>query len=154
MDKDLLSEELEQANKKLNWYNEKMKDYSDLQTENEQLKKDLEIQQETNQSNLQHFDQYEKAIAELQQQIEQFNHLENEHQSAKNQIEELNRLLNEERQRCDALSTDNDSICQLLEETRAQNLQTERDFHKTFEEKLQEKEQQIVYLQDQLKTEV
>ena len=56
------------------------------------------------------------------------------------------RLLNEERQRCDALATDNDSICRLLEETRTQNLQTERDFHVKFKKKLQEKDQQIVYL--------
>jgi len=32
VDKDLLSHELEQANNKLNWYNEKFKEYSDLQT--------------------------------------------------------------------------------------------------------------------------
>lgn len=82
MDKDLLSEELEQANKKLNWFNEKFKDYSDLQTENDQLKKDLQIQQETNQSNLQHFDQYEKAIGQLQEQLEQFNSLEQQEQQS------------------------------------------------------------------------
>ena len=79
----------------------------------------------------------------------------------KNEIEELNRLLIEERQRCDALSNDNDSICRLLEETRAQNLQTEQNLHKKFEEKLQENDQQIeqlnsqiLHFQEQLKSEV
>lgn len=38
-----------------------------------------------------------------------------------NQEEEFNRLLNEERQRCDALANDNDSMIRLLEETRTQN---------------------------------
>lgn len=79
----------------------------------------------------------------------------------KNEIDELNRLLTEERQRCDALSNDNDSICRLLEETRTQNLQTEQNLHKNFEEKLQENDQQIeqlnsqiVHFQEQLKSEV
>ncbi len=80
VDKDLLSHELEQANNKLNWYNEKFKEYSDLQinldlikTENKQLENDLDIQQQTNKSNLERFDQYEKTISQLQQQIDQFN---------------------------------------------------------------------------------
>ena len=80
VDKDLLSQELEQANNKLNWYNEKFKEYSDLQTnfdltktQIKQLENDLQIQQEINQSNLQRFEQYEKTINELQQEIDQFN---------------------------------------------------------------------------------
>ncbi len=76
VDKDLLSRELEQANNKLNWYNEKFKEYSDLQTnldliktQNKQLENDLQIQQQTDQLNLQ---QYEKTITQLQQEINQF----------------------------------------------------------------------------------
>lgn len=69
VDKDLLSQELEQATSKLNWYNEKFKDYADLQTkfdsvssEKEQLESDLQIQQQT--------------IVQLRLEIEQFNALE------------------------------------------------------------------------------
>ena len=68
----------------MHWYNDKLKEYSDLQTDNDQLKKDLQLQQETNQSNLHHFDQYEKAIGQLQEQLEQFNNLEQQEQQSNN----------------------------------------------------------------------
>jgi NDP-sugar pyrophosphorylase family protein len=47
---------------------------------------------------------------------------------AENIDEDLNRLLTEERQRCDALAADSESMFHLLEETRSQNLQNENHF--------------------------
>ncbi|CAF4314306.1 unnamed protein product, partial [Rotaria sp. Silwood2] len=51
VDKDLLSQELEQANNKLNWYSEKLKEYINLQTnidslilQNKQLENDLQVE--------------------------------------------------------------------------------------------------------------
>ncbi len=56
VDKDLLSQELEQANQKLNWYSEKLKEYADLQInidsltiQNKQLQDDLHKYQEREQ---------------------------------------------------------------------------------------------------------
>ncbi len=63
---------------------------------------------------------------------------------------DLNRLLIEERQRCDALVNDNDSMLRLLEETRAQKLQIENNF----KEKIEQLNLQINNLQDQLENEV
>ncbi len=56
----------------------------------------------------------------------------------------------EERQRCDALVNDNDSMLRLLEETRAQKLQIENNF----KEKIEQLNLQINNLQDQLENEV
>ncbi|UJR30030.1 hypothetical protein I4U23_017575 [Adineta vaga] len=110
VDKDLLSQELEQANQKLNWYNEKFKDYSDLQsnmdlliTNNKQLESELQLEQQNHRSALERLEQLQT------------------NQEVVNNIDELNRLLNEERQRCDALAADNDSMFRLLEETRTQH---------------------------------
>ncbi len=56
-----------------------------------------------------------------------------------NLVDDLNRLLTEERQRCDALAADNESMFRLLEETRSQNLQIENHF----KENIQIKQKQI-----------
>ncbi|CAF4421618.1 unnamed protein product, partial [Adineta steineri] len=100
VDKDLLSHELEQANQKLNWFNEKFKEYSDLQSnmdllilQNKQLENDSKIEQDKNKSNLELIQQYQEKISQLQSN-ETIDH---------NNTDELNRLLIEERQRCDAL---------------------------------------------------
>jgi len=64
VDKDLLSHELEQANQKLNWYNDKFKEYSDLQINNDllitkikQLENNLELQQLNSKENNQEQEQ-------------------------------------------------------------------------------------------------
>jgi len=63
-----------------------------------------------------------------------------------NLVDDLNRLLTEERQRCDALAADNESICRLLEETRSQNLQIENNC----KENIQIKQKQIEELTSQI----
>ena len=75
--------------------------------------------------------------------------------------DDLNSLLIEERQRCDALANDNDTMLRLLEETRAQKLQIENDFKEKFQEDIKIKDKQIEefnsqinFLQDQLENEV
>jgi hypothetical protein len=40
-------------------------------------------------------------------------------------VDDINRLLIEKRQRYDALAVDNDTMCRLLEETRAESIQIE-----------------------------
>jgi hypothetical protein len=54
-----------------------LKEYSDLQTnldiiktQNKQLENDLQIQQQTNQSNLQCIEEYEQTVTQLQQEID------------------------------------------------------------------------------------
>jgi hypothetical protein len=91
VDKDLLSQELEQANNKLNWYNEKFKEYSDLQTnmdllisKNKQLENDLEIQRK---SNLEQINQYEQTISQFNSKK---NNQEQEQQSRKFELFNLN----------------------------------------------------------------
>jgi hypothetical protein len=71
--------------------------------------------------------------------------------------DDLNSLLIEERQRCDALANDNDTMLRLLEETRAQKLQIENDFKediKIKDKQIKEFNLQINFLQDQLENEV
>ena len=75
--------------------------------------------------------------------------------------DDLNSLLIEERQRCDALASDNDAMLRLLEETRAQKLQIENDIKEKFQEEIRNKDKQIEqfnsqikFLQDQLENEV
>lgn len=97
VDKDLLSHELEQAISKLNWYNEKFKDYADLQSNmealtirNQKTEQDLaraQAQQAKNEAVLLRVDQYEETIARLQEEIDQF-------QSKRNQ-EELGKRSNQ-----------------------------------------------------------
>ncbi len=63
----------------------------------------------------------------------------------------------EERQRCDALVNDNDSMLRLLEETRTQKLQIENNFKENFqiqEQQIEQLNSQINFLQDQLENEV
>ena len=149
MDKDLLSQELEQANSKLHLYNEKFREYSELQSkfdsllsQNKQLENDLQTQEQT--------------ISQLKIEIEQFTSTEQSKcrfedsfgmqfscLAKKIQEEELTRLLNEERQRCDALANDNDSMLRLAEEARKQN-------ENRFNEQLNNKNQAIEQLNSQI----
>ncbi|CAF2809003.1 unnamed protein product [Rotaria sp. Silwood2] len=76
VDKDLLSQELEQANNKLNCYSEKLKEYLNLQTnmdslilQNKQLENNLQLERQNNKLNLEHINQYEEKIHQLQQDI-------------------------------------------------------------------------------------
>lgn len=64
--------------------------------------------------------------------------------------EDLNRLLMEERQRCDALASDNESMFHLLEETRSQNLQTENKLKEKFQEDINNREKHIEQLNFQI----
>ncbi len=66
--------------------------------------------------------------------------------------DDLNRLLTEERQRCDALANDNDSMFRLLEETRTQMLEIENNFKEKFQEDIKIIDQlnsQINYLREE-----
>jgi len=74
-----------------------MQEYSQLQTKFNSLLSDKE-----------------KLETNLQNQLEIISQRQSQEE------EELNRLLNEERQRCDALANDNESMLRLLEETRSQ----------------------------------
>ncbi|CAF1219188.1 unnamed protein product, partial [Adineta ricciae] len=128
VDKDLLSQELEQANEKLNWYNEKFKEFINLQsnmellvTNNKQLENELQLEQQNHQSALKRLEQFEA------------------NQQIVNNIDDLTHLLTEERQRCDALAADNDSMFRLLEETRVQH-----------ENQIKEKDKQIEDLNSQI----
>ncbi|CAF4670489.1 unnamed protein product [Rotaria sp. Silwood1] len=163
VDKDLLSQELEQANNKLNWYSEKLKEYINLETnmdslilQNKQLENDLELEKQNNKSNLERINQYEEKIIQLD-----LNKNHQEQQTDNNNDNDLNRLLTEERQRCDALAADNDSMFHLLEETRLQNLQIENNLKEKFQDDIQNKEKQIEQLtfqinslQDQLQKQI
>ncbi len=67
--------------------------------------------------------------------------------------DDLNRLLTEERQRCDALANDNDSMFRLLEETRSQMLEIENNFKEKFQEDIKIIDQlnsQINYLKEEI----
>ncbi len=67
--------------------------------------------------------------------------------------DDLNRLLTEERQRCDALANDNDSMFRLLEETRTQMLEIENNFKEKFQEDIKIIDQlnsQINYLREEI----
>ncbi|CAF0716449.1 unnamed protein product [Adineta steineri] len=146
VDKDLLSHELEQANQKLNWFNEKFKEYSDLQSnmdllilQNKQLENDSKIEQDKNKSNLELIQQYQEKISQLQSN-EKIDH---------NNTDELNRLLIEERQRCDALVNDNESMFHLLEEARSQN-----DNIHNKDKQIDELTSQIENLQKQIEIEI
>jgi hypothetical protein len=60
--------------------------------------------------------------------------------------------LTEERQRCDALANDNDSMFRLLEETRTQMLEIENNFKEKFQEDIKIIDQlnsQINYLREE-----
>ncbi|CAF3483968.1 unnamed protein product [Rotaria socialis] len=159
VDKDLLSQELEQANEKLNWYSEKLREYSNLHTNmdslmshSKQLENDLLLQQQNNESYLKRISQYEETINQLQQDIVQLNaHKNNQEQEQQtNNNEDFNRLLIEERHRCDALATDNEAMFQLLEETRLQNSQIENSIKERFQEDIRNKEKQIEQLNFQI----
>jgi len=66
--------------------------------------------------------------------------------------DDLNRLWTEERQRCDALANDNDSMFRLLEETRTQMLEIENNFKEKFQEDIKIIDQlnsQIIYLREE-----
>jgi hypothetical protein len=61
--------------------------------------------------------------------------------------------LTEERQRCDALANDNDSMFRLLEETRSQMLEIENNFKEKFQEDIKIIDQlnsQINYLKEEI----
>jgi hypothetical protein len=61
--------------------------------------------------------------------------------------------LTEERQRCDALANDNDSMFRLLEETRTQMLEIENNFKEKFQEDIKIIDQlnsQINYLKEEI----
>jgi len=153
VDKDLLSHELEQANQKLNWYNDKFKEYSDLQINNDllitkikQLENNLELQQLNSKENNQ----------EQEQQSIYLNYLFLFYLFyilAENNNDDLNRLLIEERQRCDALVNDNDSMLRLLEENHLNENNLKEDI-KNKEKQIDQLYSQINYLQDQLQIEV
>ncbi len=60
--------------------------------------------------------------------------------------------MTEERQRCDALANDNDSMFRLLEETRTQMLEIENNFKEKFQEDIKIIDQlnsQINYLREE-----
>ncbi|CAF0924059.1 unnamed protein product [Rotaria sordida] len=151
VDKDLLSQELEQANNKLNWYSEKLKEYLNLQTnmdslilQNKQLENDLQLEQQNNKLNLERFNQYEEKINQLHSnKNHQEQQTDNNNNNDDDDDDDLNRLLNEERQRCDALAADNETMFHLLEETRSQNLQIENDLKEKFQDDIRNKEKQI-----------
>jgi exonuclease VII large subunit len=73
---------------------------------------------------------------------------------AESHDEDLNRLLSEERQRCDALAADNDSMFHLLEEIKAQNLQIENNLKEKFQEEIRNKEKQFNSQINQIQSEV
>ena len=93
VDKDLLSHELEQAISKLNWYNEKFKDYTELQSNidaltirNRQTEQELaraQAQQAQNEAVLLRVDQYEETIARLQEEIDQVQSKRNQEERGK-----------------------------------------------------------------------
>ncbi len=61
--------------------------------------------------------------------------------------------MTEERQRCDALANDNDSMFRLLEETRTQMLEIENNFKEKFQEDIKIIDQlnsQINYLKEEI----
>ncbi len=61
--------------------------------------------------------------------------------------------MTEERQRCDALANDNDSMFRLLEETRSQMLEIENNFKEKFQEDIKIIDQlnsQINYLKEEI----
>ncbi|CAF2808986.1 unnamed protein product [Rotaria sp. Silwood2] len=131
----------------------------EIQTKEKQIdmevKNDLQLEQQNNKLNLERINQNEEKILQLQQDIVQLhsnkNHQEQQTDNNNDDVDDdLNRLLSEERQRCDALAADNDSMFHLLEETRSQNLQIENNLREKFQDDIQNKDKQIEQLTSQI----